>query len=105
LSTSAGGALDSGAVADATDLEALLVSLSDADDHVVDECANQAVLGAVAPRVVRPTERELAVRLVDLDLARDALAQLALGALDLDEAVVDLDRHVGRERDGFESDS
>ena len=46
------GALGLGAVADADDLELLAEAVGDADDHVVDEAAGEAVQGAVVALVV-----------------------------------------------------
>ena len=46
------GALRLGAVADADDLEFLLEAVGDADDHVVDEAAGEAVQGTVLALVV-----------------------------------------------------
>ena len=47
-----------GLVADALDLELLLVALGDALDHVVDQAAGQAVQRPVLPLVVGPGDRD-----------------------------------------------
>ena len=52
------GALGSGAVADADDLELLDEALASRPDHVGDERAGEAVLGAVLALVVRPLDEE-----------------------------------------------
>jgi hypothetical protein len=79
------------AVADALDLEALLETIGDALDHVVDQAAGQAVEGPVLAAVGGPRDHERAVLLLDGHVAADALLELALGPLDLDEAGLDLD--------------
>ena len=53
------GALGLGAVADADDLELLAEAVGDADDHVVDEAAGEAVEGAVVALVVGPGDEQL----------------------------------------------
>ena len=56
------GALGLGAVADADDLELLGEAVGDADDHVVDQRAGEAVQRAVLPLVVGPLDHERAAR-------------------------------------------
>ena len=51
-----------GAVADADDLELLAEAVGDADDHVVDQRADQAVQGPVLALVVGPLDEELGRR-------------------------------------------
>ena len=58
------GALGLGAVADADDLELLAEAVGDADDHVVDEGAGEAVQGAVVALVVGPLDEQLPVVLL-----------------------------------------
>src|SRR5207342_1133028 len=83
------GALGLGAVADTDDLEVLLEAVGDADDHVVDEAAREAVLGTVVALVVGAGAGEHAAVDRHLDLARDLTAERALGALDRDRAFGD----------------
>ena len=55
-------ALRRGAVADADDLELLREALGDADDHVVDQRAGEAVQRTVLALVVGTLDEERAVR-------------------------------------------
>ena len=56
------GALGGGAVADADDLELLGEAVGHADDHVVDEGADQAVHGTGLALVVGPLDEQLCRR-------------------------------------------
>ena len=101
-----GRALGQDAVADADDLELLLIALGDTDDHVVDQCARQAVKGLAATLVVRALDRERAiVGLADRDGLRDGVGELALGALDADVLAFDRDLDAGRDGDGILADA
>ena len=83
------GALGRGPVADAHDVEVLAEPVGDADDHVVDQRAAQAVQGPVLPLVVGAFHHELVAVAADGDLAGQAALELALRALDRDVAAVD----------------
>ncbi len=91
-------ALGLGAVADADDLELLREAVGDADDHVVDERAGEAVQGAVLALVVGALDDERAVVLADGDRAGDVAAQRALRALHRDVPSVDGDVDARRAR-------
>ena len=97
-------ALQRRAVADALDLKALLEARGDALDHVGDQRARQPVECAVLAAVGGALDEQLLVLLGDLDVAVDALAQFAFGAVDADALGVDRDRHAGRQGDGLSSD-
>src|SRR5919199_786376 len=98
-------ALELRAVADALDLEALLEAGGHALDHVRDERAGQAVQRAVLGAVGRPRDDELAVVLRDVDVARDALGELAARAADPYELGLDRDQHAVGDRDGPSADA
>src|SRR3954451_16899422 len=98
-------ALELRAVADALDLEALLEAGRDALDHVGDERAGQAVQRAVLGAVRRARDDELGVVLGDVDVARDALGELAARPADADELGLDRDQHAVGDRDGLSADS
>ena len=98
-------ALELRPVADALDLELLLEAVGDALDHVRDQAAGEAVQGAVLAAVGRARDGDRAVRLLDLHVRREALVELALGALDRDPARGDLDRDGLGQLDGLSSDS
>ena len=70
-----GRALGGGAVADADDLEVLAEAVGHADDHVVDERADEAVHGPVLALVVGALDEELVALLADGDLAGDVDAR------------------------------
>src|SRR4051812_1103910 len=92
-----GRALGQDAVADADDLEPLLVAVGHADDHVVDEGAGQAVQGPADSLVVgAPDVEDAGVTLLDDDRGGHGVAQGALGTLDRHHVAVDLDVHAGR---------
>ena len=71
-------ALELRAVADALDLERLLVAVGDALDHVGHERAREAVQRAVLAAVGRARDEQLLAVLRDRDVAVDALGELAL---------------------------
>src|SRR5918997_224661 len=79
------GAPQGGAIADALDLEPLLVAVGDARDHVRDQRARETVEGAVLAAVGRACDRELGVVLLDAHSGRHALRQLALRSVDANE--------------------
>jgi hypothetical protein len=88
------------AVADADDLQLLLVAGGHAGDEVLDERARQAVHGLAAPLVVRPLELDGAVvGALDRDRLDDGVRQGALGPLDRHRAAVDGHVHPGRHGD------
>ena len=98
--------LGDGPVADADDLEVLVEAVGDADDHVVDQAAGQAVQGPVLALVVGALDQQGRVLLADGDLAGHGARQsVPLGPLTVTcrSAMVDLD--AGRDRDGDSSDS
>src|SRR5205823_1679782 len=98
-------ALELRAVADALDLQVLLEAVGDALDHVGDERARQAVQRTVLAAVGRALDEELLTVLLDADVARDALEELALRAVDADELGLDRDGHAGRDGDGLAADA
>ena len=100
-----GLALELGAVADALDLEAALVALGDALDHVRDQAAGEAVQGAVLAAVGRALDVDGAVVDGDLHVADEGLGQLALRALDRDLAGLDVDVDAVGDLDRLFSDS
>src|SRR3954452_8190031 len=79
------------AVADALDLQGLRVAVGDALDHVEDQRARQPVQGAVLAAVGRALDEELALALLDGDVAALALGQRASRAGHVDD--LGLDRH------------
>jgi hypothetical protein len=89
-------ALGDGPVTGAVDLEGLLVALRDADDHVVDEAARQAVQGPGLALVVGAGDRDGPVlALLDGDRLGQLSAELALGALHGNRRAIDLDVDAG----------
>ena len=87
-------ALDLGAISDADDIEILLESRGDAGDSVGDERARQAMQRAKLLGFALGDEG--AVLLLERDSARHADGHLALGALHVHGAVLDLNLHAGR---------
>src|SRR5947209_10498778 len=91
------------AVADPLDVEPLLEPLGHALDHVRDQAAGEPVEGAVLAPVGRALDDNHAVavllRLLDFELARDALLELAARALHAYELGLDEDVHAGRPGD------
>src|SRR6202007_2645501 len=85
--------VQAGLVADTLDLEALLVALADAPNHVGDQAAGQAVQGSALAVVVGPGDLDGLAAVFQLHLHERVRAQLelALGTLDPDLAVGDLD--------------
>ena len=95
-----GGALRDDTVADAHDLEFLLVALGDPGDHVRHEGTGQAVQGTGQPLVVRTRHLQFALLVLrNGDGFANGELQLTLGALDGHVLAVDLDLDVGRDRD------
>src|SRR3954454_11774390 len=92
-------ALECCAVADALDLEALLEAVGHALDHVRHERAGEAVQRAMVAAVRRTRDRDLAVILLDLHVARDALLKLTLRALHAHELRLDRELHARGDRD------
>ena len=93
-------ASDGGFEADAVDFELLDIALADTLDHVVDDGATEAVEG-LGRRIIAVAGDE---DFGSLHLGDDALgeveAQLALGALDPNRAVLALNLDLGRQIDG-----
>ena len=75
------GALGAGPVADADDVELLAEAVGHADDHVVDERADEAVQRPVLTLVVGALDEQLAVGLADGDRAGDPGWSWPLGPL------------------------
>src|SRR5215208_6339586 len=98
-------ALQLSAVADALDLQALLEAVGDALDHVRDQAAREPVQRAVLAAVGRSRHADLAVVLLDRDLARHALLELALGPLHLHELRLDRDFHPIGDGDRLSADA
>ena len=98
-------ALERGAVADALDLESLRVALGDAVDHVEDQAAREAVERAVLAAVGRPGDDQLGVLLLDGDVARLALLEIAARAGYAHDLGLDRDGHARGHGDGLFSDS
>src|SRR5215208_1148879 len=98
-------ALQLSAVADALDLQALLEAVGDALDHVRDQAAREPVQRAVLAAVGRSRHADLAVVLLDPDLARHALLELALGPLHLHELGLDRDLHPIGDGDRLSADA
>src|SRR5262249_13614179 len=83
-------ALHSTEVADALDLELLLVALGDADQHVVDQCAGQAVVSADFTLVRLAGAHDRAAIHFDVDLRPVLVFELAELALDSHSAIGDV---------------
>src|SRR5829696_6945018 len=94
-----------GPVADALDLQRLGVALGDAVDHVEDERARQTVQRAVVRAVGRALDEDRGVLLLDGDVARDRLRELAAGAVHAHDAGVDADRDAVGHGDGLLADA
>ena len=77
------------AVTDAGELELLLEALGNANNHVVDEGAGEAVAGTGLTLVVGTGNGEDVVLDVDSELLKDIELELALGALDDNVVAVD----------------
>src|SRR5690606_12670163 len=86
------GALGRRPVADAHDLELLAEALGDADHHVVDQRADEAVHGPGLALVVGALDHQLVAVLADGDATGDVALQRPLGAAHGDVPV--LDRHL-----------
>src|SRR5271155_310316 len=97
-------ALELRAVADALDLETLLVARGHALDHVGNERAGESVQGTMLAAIGGPGDDDLVAILGHCDVARDALGKLALRALHADR--LGLDRHgdAGGHGDGLSTD-
>ena len=91
-------ALQLRAVADALDLQALLVAVGDALDHVRDERPGEPVQRAVFAAVGRARDEQLLAVLGDLDVAVDPLGEFAFGAVHANRLGLDRDGHAGRAR-------
>ena len=81
-------ALLGGTIANAVDFERLLVAIGDADDHVVQQSAGQAVQSAVLLTVVGTGNEKLSAFLLDGHARLELLGQGTLGALDGDKVAV-----------------
>jgi hypothetical protein len=94
------------AVTGAGDLQALTVALGDADDHVGDQRAGQAVQFLGPALVVRAHDvDDAAVAVLGGDRLGKLVRELALRALDSDGRAVDLHLDAARHRDRLTSDS
>src|SRR5262245_56715568 len=100
-----GVAGDLGAVTDAVDLELARPAVRDALDHVGQVRAHEAVLGAVLALVVGAQHRDLVRLGLDAHPRRDRLGQLALRALDADQAGLLRQGDALRQRQNLSSDS
>ena len=94
-----------GAVADALDLQRLLVALGHPVDHVGHQRAGQAVQRAVLAAIGGALDHQLVVLLLDGDVARDALGQLALGAVDAHQVGLHGHGHAGGHGNGLSADA
>lgn len=70
-----------GTIANAVDFERLLVAIGDADDHVVQQSAGQAVQSAVLLAVVGTGNEKLSAFLLDGHARLELLGQGTLGPL------------------------
>ena len=94
------GTLRDDTVADAHDLELLLIALGDPGDHVRHEGAGQTVQGTGQPLVIRTRHLQLTLLIFrDGDGLAHRELQFTLGALDSQVLAVDLDLDAGRDRD------
>ena len=99
-------ALLADAVADAVDVQLLLVALVDAHHHVVQQGAGETVEGAVLLGVGGALHNDLRALLLDDHRGMEALGQGALGALDGDHvALGDVDLDTGGDGNGHSSNS
>src|SRR5262249_52392585 len=98
-------ALELSAVADADDVELLLVALGDAGDGVGDQAARQPVELPNLRILARGLRDQMAVGELEVDASREPLAQLPLRALHFDGVAGDLDGHAFRNRDGLLANS
>src|SRR3954447_8885348 len=98
-------ALQRGAVADALDLEGLGEPGGDALDHVGHQRARQPVQGAVLAAVGRAADEQLAVLLLDRDVAVLALGQVTARAGHADDLGLDGDGHAVGNGNGLAADA
>src|SRR5262245_37420539 len=97
-------ARDLRAVADAADVEVLLVAGQDALDHARDQAPGRAVERLDELRVRRALDHDaLAAVDLDLDLRAEGPRELARGALDVDDGTGQVDLHLVRDVDRFSS--
>ena len=94
-----------GAIADAGDLEALAVAGRDADDHVVDQGAGEAVQLAGALVAARSLDAQLTVLGHEAQLGSHVAREGALGTLDDDVRARDVDVDTVGDRDGKSADA
>src|SRR6516164_791736 len=84
-----------GLIADAFDLQALFVSFGDAEDHIVDQGASQAVQGAVEAFVVWARHFDRLSVGLDLHVGMRFEFEFALGAFDANLAAVEVHLDAG----------
>src|SRR5207302_2473944 len=94
-----GLALTGGTIADADQLELLLVALADAFDHVPDQGSGQPVQGAVQFRLTRPLHQHVALLDRNLHLRIEPAREFRAAALDRYGVIADGDRHTVRDLD------
>src|SRR5690606_19313016 len=98
-------ALERGLEADALDLELLHVTHSDALDHAGDHRTGGAEHGSGEAALIERLHADLVVGDGDLDLVSEGLGHLALGYLDMDGLVLDLDLHLVGNGNGLFTDA
>src|SRR5947209_7409849 len=81
------------------------VALGDALDHIVDQAARQAVQRSVEPLVVGPFDRDGLAIALDLEVRVRGDLKLALGSLNADLAVGDVDFHAAGDGDRLLADT
>ena len=99
------GALEGGAVADTGHLELLGEALGDADDHVVDERAREALLGVGVRNAVDEVDLDLAVLEAEGGAGGEGALERALGAGGLHGVPVDLNGDAGGNDDRMLADT
>ena len=98
-------ALQRGTIADADQLQLLLVAVGNALDHVVDEGAGKAVQAPGLTGIVRTGDDDLLAFLADGHHGVELAGELALGALDRHDVAVDLHVDAGRNGNGLLADT
>ena len=98
-------ALQSSTVANANELELLLVALVDANDHVVDERTGKAVECLGLTGIVRTGNDEFLAFLSDGHHGVELVGEFALGALRGDFVTFDGNGNSGRNRNGLFADT
>lgn len=99
-------ALDGRKITGAEDFELLFVTLGNADNHILNECAGKSVHSVRDARIVQLLDNEFIAVLFDPDFRTERLAQLAFGSLDRELAIVfDFGGNAGGQNDRFLSNS